>query len=82
MPINNPKYIEARKMMVQDAIDEISKVQNFNNFYQTSFYQIAKFGLQLDARKEKLFASDKWSNPQWKDELIDNVRKFLVRHLK
>lgn len=60
MNSNNPKYVEARKMMVQDAIDEIIKVQNFNDFYQRSFYQIAKFGLQLDAKKEKLFASDSW----------------------
>jgi len=82
MNSNNPKYVEARKMMVQSAIDEISKVQNFNNFYQTSFYQIAKFGLQLDARKENLFASDHWSDPQCKDELIENIRKFLTKHLK
>ncbi len=82
MNSNNPKYVETKKMMVQDAIDEINKVQNFNDFYQRSFYQIAKFGLQLDARKEKLFASDNWSNPQCKDELIENVRKFLTKHLK
>ncbi len=82
MNSNNPKYVEARKMMVQDAIDEIAKVQNFNDFYQTSFYQIAKFGLQLDARKEKLFASDNWLDPRCKDELIENIRKFLVKHLK
>ncbi len=82
MNSNNPKYAEARKMMVQDAIDEIIKVPNFNDFYQRSFYQIAKFGLQLDARKEKLFASDKWSDPRCKDELIENIRKFLIKHLK
>ena len=82
MPSNNPKYVEARKMMVQAAIDEISKVQNFNDFYQRSFYQIAKFGLQLDARKENLFTSDNWSDPQCKDELIENIRKFLTKHLK
>ena len=82
MNSNNPKYVEARKMMVQDAIDEINKVQNFNNFYQTSFYQIAKFGLQLKARKERLFASDNWYDPQCKDELIEIIRNFLVKHLK
>ncbi len=82
MNSNNPKYAEARKMMVQDAIDEITKVQNFSDFYQHSFYQIAKFGLQLDARKEKLFSSDNWLDPQCKDELIENIRKFLVKHLK
>ena len=82
MPSNNPKYIEARKMMVQDAIDEINKVQNFHDFYQRSFYQIAKFGLQLKARKEKLFASDNWSNPQCKDELIKKIEKFLGKHLR
>ncbi len=79
---NNPKYVTARKMMVQDAIDEISNVPNFNDFYQSSFYQIAKFGLQLDAKREKLFASNNWSNPQCKDELIEIIRKFLVKHLK
>ena len=51
MNSNNPKYVETRKMMVQDAIDEIIKVQNFRDFYQTSFIQIAKFGLQLKTRK-------------------------------
>ncbi len=82
MNSNNPEYVEIRKMMVQDAIDEITKVQNFNDFYLRSFYQIAKFGLQLDAKKEKLFASDSWSNPQCKDELIENIRQFLTKHLK
>ena len=79
---NNPKYVEARRMMVQGAIDEITNVQNFTKFYQSSFYQIAKFGLQLDAKREKLFASNNWSNPQCKDELIEIIRKFLVRHIK
>ncbi len=82
MNSNNPKHVEARKMMVQSAIDEIIKVQNFSNFYQRSFYQIAKFGLQLKAREEKLFASDNWSDPQCKDELIESIRKFLEKHLK
>jgi len=82
MNSNNPKYVEARKMMVQDAIDEITNVQNFNNFYQRSFYQIAKFGLQLKARKEKLFTSDNWSDPRYKDELIEKIREFLTKHLK
>ena len=82
MNSNNPKYVEARKMMVQDAIDEITNVPNFNDFYQRAFYQIAKFGLQLDAKREKLFTSDNRYNPQCKDELIENIRKFLVKHLK
>ncbi len=82
MNSNNLKYVEARKMMVQDAIDEITNVPNFNDFYLRSFYQIAKFGLQLDAKREKLFTSDNWLNPQCKDELIENIRKFLVKHLK
>ncbi len=82
MTSKNPKYVEARKMMVQDAIDEITNVPNFSDFYQRSFYQIAKFGLQLKAREEKLFASDNWSDPQCNDELIENVSKFLVKHLK
>ena len=82
MPSNNLKYVEARKMMVQDAIDEITNVPNFIDFYQRSFYQIAKFGLQLEAREEKLFASDKGSDPQCKEELIKKVEKFLVKHLR
>ncbi|KKL49646.1 hypothetical protein LCGC14_2313440 [marine sediment metagenome] len=82
MKSTNPKYVAARKMLVQDAIDELTQVQNFSNFYQRSFYQIAKYGLQLKARGEKLFASDNWSYPQCKDELIEKIRKFLEKHLK
>ena len=82
MNSNNPKYVEARKMMAQDAIDEITNVPNFSDFYQRSFYQIAKFGLQLDAKREKLFTSDNWSDLRCKDELIEKIRKFLVKHLK
>ncbi len=75
MPSNNLKYVEARKMMVQAAIDEISKVQNFNNFYQRSFYQIAKFGLQLDARKEKLFASDKLKGKEYRNQIVQVISR-------
>ncbi len=42
MNSNNSKYIEARKMLVQSAIDKIIKVQNFNDFYQQSFYYLLK----------------------------------------
>jgi len=79
---NNPKYVEARRMMVQGAIDEITNVQNFTKFYQSSFYQIAKFGLQQEAKEEKLFDSDKWAYSYCKNELIEIIRKFLVRHIK
>ena len=78
----NPKHIEARSMLVQDAMDKIINVPNFCDFYQRSFCVIAKFGLQLKAKEEKLFATESWGNPECKDELIGNIRKFLNRYIR
>lgn len=80
------KYIEEVHAVFK-FIQEIEALEaEFNKTYSheslRAFYQIAKFGLQLKAREEKPFASDNWSNPQCKDELIKKVEKFLVKHLR
>ncbi len=82
MNSTNPKHVEARKMLVQGAMDEIIAVPNFNNLYRRTFYVIAKLGLQPKAKEEKLFATESWANPECKEELIEIIRKFLVKHIK
>ena len=78
----NPKFVEARRSLVQGAIDEIVKVQDFSNFRVTAFCQIAKFGLQMKAKEDKLFSTDSWGNPNCRNELIEKVREFLTRYTK
>ena len=55
---------------------------NYSDFYLHCYYVIAKLGLQLKAREEDLFASEKWSIPECKDGLMKEIEKFLIKHVK
>ncbi len=79
---DKPEFVLARKMLIQDALDEFINKKGFRDFSRSAFCAIAKFGLQLDAKQENLFNSEEWSNPECKDELIKKVKKFLVKHIK
>ncbi len=79
---DKPEFVQARKMLIQDAMDEFIHKKDLRDFSRSAFCAIAKFGLQLDAKREDLFNSEEWSNLECKDELIKKVRKFLVKYLR
>ena len=53
--------LDIRKMLVQQALDDVRATPDFSDFYLHCYYVITKLGLQLKAREEGLFASEKWS---------------------
>lgn len=55
---DNPKYVHARKMLVQDAMNEFINKKDLRDFRRSAFCAIAKFGLQLDAKREDIFNSE------------------------
>ncbi len=57
-----PEFVHARKMLIQDVLDEFINKKDFRDFSRSAFCAIAKFGLQLDAKRENLFNSEEWSN--------------------
>jgi len=73
MSRDNPKYVHARKMLVQDAMDEFINKKNFRDFSRSAFCAIAKFGLQLDAKQENLFSSEDWSDQKRREDLIRRI---------
>ena len=78
----NKKIDQARELLIQQALDDISVVPDYSDFYLHYYYVIAKLGLQLKAREEGLFASEKWAIPECKDELMREIEKFLIKHVK
>lgn len=82
MSRDKPEFVHARKMLIQDAMEEFIKKKDFRDFSRSAFCVIAKFGLQLDAKQENLFNSEEWSNPERKEDLIRRIEKFLVKNIR
>lgn len=73
---------QKRRDFLEQVVDKIHNIPRYNNFYREVFYMIAKFGLQLKAKQEKLFEGEDWSNYKLRDELIKKIEEFLERHIK
>ena len=72
-------------MLIYEFINpfqQISEISDFTRFQTRAFCVIAKYGLQLDAKKEELFSGDEWSNKDCKEELIKKMKHFLDKHIK
>lgn len=82
MTAKSDEIKQARWSLIQHALDEICNVPSYSNFRSNTFYVIAKLGLQLKKREEKLFDTDDWHNPKCRDELIKKIREFLIKHIR
>ena len=82
MSSKNHTIQQAREFLKQEALKEISEISDFTRFQIRAFCVIAKYGLQLDAKKEQLFSGDEWSNPECKNFLLKNIELFLDKHIK
>ena len=71
MNIINHTKEQAREFLKQEALKEISEISDFTRFQTRAFCVIAKYGLQLDAKKEEIFSGDEWSNPDSIEILIE-----------
>ena len=76
------KVKQARWSLIQHALDEICNVPEYSNFYSNTFCVIAKIGLQLKAKEEKLFETGDWHNPKFRDELKEKVKAFLIKNIR
>ena len=51
-----PEFVHARKMLIQDALNEIIDVKQHYEFRRRVFCVIAKLGLQMDGEAGKSFS--------------------------
>lgn len=82
MSAKSEEVKQARWSLIQHAFDEICNVPSYSNFRRNCFHVIAKLGLQLKAREEKLFDTDDSHDPECRDELTKKMREFLIRHIR
>jgi len=80
--IKESKIEKARRALIQQALDEICNVPNYNTSYCSTFCVIAKLGLQMKVKEEKLFEMGDWNNPECHDELIEKEKIFLVKQIR
>ena len=73
---------QAREFLKQEALKEICEKSDFAQFPTRVFCVIAKYALQLNAKKENLLSGDEWSNPACRKMLIKRVELFLDKHIK
>jgi len=76
------KIKQARWSLIQNALDEVCNVPDYNNFRRNVFCVIASFGLQLKAKEEKLFETGDWHNPECRGELTDRLTLFLTKYIR
>ena len=72
---------QAREFLRQEALKEINNCSDFTRFQGRVFCVIAKYGMQLEAKKEGLLSGDEWSNPAYKDILMEKVIHFFDKHI-
>jgi len=72
----------ARRELIQQTLDKICETRDFNELKRIINVILMHLWLHKIAEQEKLFESEKWLHPECRDELIEKIREFLVRHLK
>ncbi|GAH33634.1 unnamed protein product [marine sediment metagenome] len=71
-----------RERFIQQIFDEICDVSKYSTFYSHVFCKIACLGLQGKAKKENLFGNGNWSNPENRNEILEIIRRFLIKYIK
>ncbi len=82
MTAKSEEVKQARQSLIQHAFREICNVPSYSDFRSNTFCVIAKFGLYLKAKEEKLFKTDAWYAPECKVELLEKMKTFLIKYIK
>ncbi len=73
---------QARKSLIEHALDEICDIPQYGNFRRSTYYVIAKLGLQRKAKVEELFETADWDNNKCRDDIIERLKHFLFKNIK
>ncbi|GAH67762.1 unnamed protein product [marine sediment metagenome] len=73
---------QARRELIQQTLDKIIETRDFSEFKRTTYVVLAHLWLHKIAEQENLFKLDEWSHPECRDELIKEIREFLIRNIK
>ena len=82
MTTKSDRCQQTRRELIQQALDEIRETPDFSDLYSRTYCVLAKLWLHIKAEKENLFKTGNWHNPDCRDELIERVKAFLIRHIR
>ncbi len=73
---------QAREFLKKEALKEVNNVSDFTRFQTRVFCVIAKYGMQLEAKKEGLLTGDEWIDPDCVGLLVKKIELFFDTHIK
>jgi len=83
MPVDSLEVLKARRIFVQHAYDEICAETDVNRFYNHTYYTLSTLGLNKAAQEEGLLVpQEDWLNPERRNEILRNVKSFLIKHIR
>ena len=71
-----------RAQFIQEILDSIRNAPSYCSFYSHVFSRIAALGLQMKAKKERLFEGENWSNLENRDMLMRKIEKFIIKYTR
>ncbi|KKM22669.1 hypothetical protein LCGC14_1622960 [marine sediment metagenome] len=71
-----------RTQFTQEILDDIRNAPKYCSFYSYVSNKVAALGLQGEAKKEKLFENDDWSNYDNRNGLMRKIEKFFMEHIR
>jgi len=83
MLVDSLETLKARGIFVQHAYDEICAETDINRFYNHTYYTLSTLGLNKAAQEEGLLVpQEDWLNPERRNEILRNVKSFLIKHIR
>jgi hypothetical protein len=72
----------ARRSLIEHALNEIRSISPYSNFKRSTYYVIAKLGLQRKAKVEDLFETADWNDNDCRDAIVERIKNFLNKYIK
>jgi hypothetical protein len=74
--------LKARREMIEQTLDKICEPCDFWDLKSRTCVVLCHLWLHKIAKEEGLFELDEWAHPQLRDQLIDKINNFLIKHIK
>ncbi len=71
-----------RAQFTQEILDSIRNAPAYCSFYSHVFSRIAALGLQMKAKRERLFEDEDWYSIENRQVLMRKIEKFIVKHTR
>jgi hypothetical protein len=72
----------ARSSLIQQTLAKIRETRDFRDLKRNTFVVLAHLWLHNIAKEEGLFKLDEWEQPKFREQLIEKIEIFLIKHIR